>query len=62
MKCLKQPIDLVKLNKTSDLKEVWPGATVAYTITYESKVKLRDVIITEQASSDLIFLSAMPAT
>ena len=52
----------VSLNKTSDLKEVWPGATVGYTITYESwKIPLTGVVITEQASSDLIFLSATPA-
>ncbi|MDD4651151.1 MAG: SdrD B-like domain-containing protein [Methanothrix sp.] len=53
----------VHLNKTSDLKEVWPGATIGYTITYESltKASLTGVVITEQASSDLIFLSASPA-
>ncbi|MCX6679553.1 MAG: hypothetical protein NTX42_04190 [Methanothrix sp.] len=53
----------VYLNKTSDLKEVWPGGTVGYTITYISQVgiPLTNVTITEQASSDLIFLSATPA-
>ncbi|MDD2837004.1 MAG: SdrD B-like domain-containing protein, partial [Methanothrix sp.] len=60
----KMPVQPILLNKTSDLKEVWPGATVGYTITYESLLKqayLNDVVITEQASSDLIFLSASPA-
>jgi len=63
VKCLKLLSDPVKLNKTSDLKEVWPGATVRYTITYESLVDipLTNVVITEHASSDLIFLSANPA-
>jgi len=54
----------IRLNKTSDLKEVWPGATIGYTITYESLLKktdLTEVVITEQASPDLIFLSASPA-
>ncbi|OPY54450.1 MAG: hypothetical protein A4E49_01027 [Methanosaeta sp. PtaU1.Bin112] len=54
----------ILLNKTSDLKEVWPGATVGYTISYESLLKktdLTEVVITEQASSDLIFLYASPA-
>jgi|WetSurMetagenome_2_1015567.scaffolds.fasta_scaffold01428_7 large repetitive protein len=49
------------LTKTSDLKEVWPGATIGYTITYQSSVDLTNVVITEQASSDLLFLSASPA-
>ncbi|MFA6373740.1 MAG: SdrD B-like domain-containing protein, partial [Methanothrix sp.] len=60
----KMPDQPILLNKTSDLKEVWPGATIGYTITYESLLKkayLNDVVITEQASSDLIFLSASPA-
>ncbi len=63
VKCLKLLSDPVKLNKTSDLKEVWPGTTVRYTITYESLVDipLTNVVITEHASSDLIFLSANPA-
>ncbi|MDD4650980.1 MAG: SdrD B-like domain-containing protein [Methanothrix sp.] len=54
----------IRLNKTSDMKEVWPGATIGYTIAYESllaKAVLTNVVITEQASSDLIFLSASPA-
>ncbi len=54
----------VHLNKTSDLLEVWPGATIGYTIAYESllaKTALTNVVITEQASPDLIFLSASPA-
>jgi uncharacterized repeat protein (TIGR01451 family) len=57
-KLLGQPI---LLNKTSDLKEVWPGAAIGYTITYQSRTDLTNVVITEQASSDLIFLSASPA-
>jgi uncharacterized repeat protein (TIGR01451 family) len=60
----KMPDQPVHLNKTSDLKEVWAGATIGYTITYETLLKktgLTDVVITEQASSDLIFLSATPA-
>jgi len=57
------PSQHIYLNKTSDLKEVWPGATIGYTITYENLVNLplTQVTITEQASSDLIFLSASPA-
>ncbi|MHB8118327.1 MAG: SdrD B-like domain-containing protein, partial [Methanothrix sp.] len=63
VKCLKLQSVPVKLNKTSDLKVVWPGATVAYNITYESLVAipLTNVTITEHASSDLIFLFATPA-
>jgi len=57
------PTKPIYLNKTSDLKEVWPGATIGYTITYENLVNLplTQVTITEQASSDLIFVSASPA-
>jgi uncharacterized repeat protein (TIGR01451 family) len=57
------PTQPIYLNKTSDLKEVWPGATIGYTIAYENLVllPLTQVAITEQASPDLIFLSASPA-
>jgi ubiquitin len=51
----------IHLNKTSDLLEVWPGATIEYAITYQSQINLTNVVITEQASPDLIFLSASPA-
>ncbi|MCK9566707.1 MAG: hypothetical protein M0Q43_11745 [Methanothrix sp.] len=63
VKVEKLPIQPIYLNKTSDLNEVWPGATVGYTITYQSlaDISLTDVVITEQASTDLIFLSATPA-
>ena len=63
VKCLKLQSIPVKLNKTSDLKEVWPGATVSYTITYTSMVDipLTDLVIVEQSSPDLIFISATPA-
>ncbi len=57
------PSQPIYLNKTSDQKEVWPGGTIGYTINYQNLVSLplTQVTITEQASSDLIFLSASPA-
>ena len=53
----------VYLNKTSDLKEIWEGGYITYTITYTSLVDidLTGVVITEQASPELEFISATPS-
>lgn len=54
--------DSLTIGKTADKTEVKPGDTVTYTITVENKTgkDLKDVTVSEQLDTNLIFVSATP--